>query len=91
MLTVLVYLYMAMATAYCLVSIKIDKVTYSLDDSGRWGKGGLFSALSSRSLEPQTAYELAGRMKDLSLGDAHVVPIDDLMSREQGSDSVGVV
>lgn len=34
-----------------------------VDDSGRWGKGGLFSALSARSPQPQTQYELAGRMK----------------------------
>ena len=33
------------------------------DDSGRWGKGGLFSAISARSTQPQTQYELAGRMK----------------------------
>ncbi len=58
------------------------------DDSGRWGKGGLFSALSSRSLQPQTQYELAGRMRDLSLGGAHFVPIDDLMNRDLGSDLV---
>ena len=60
----------------------------SLDDSGRWGKGGLFSALSSRSLQPQTQYELAGQMKDLTLGDAHFIPIDDLMQRDVGSDMV---
>ena len=33
------------------------------DDLGRWGKGGLFSAISARSSQPQTQYELAGRMK----------------------------
>ena len=60
----------------------------SLDDSGRWGKGGLFSALSSRSLQPQIQYELAGQMKDLTLGDAHFIPIDDLMQRDLGSDMV---
>ena len=60
----------------------------SLDDSGRWGKGGLFSALSSRSLQPQSQYELAGHMKDLTLGDAHFIPIDDLMQRDVGSDMV---
>ena len=46
-----------------------------LDDSGRWGKGGLFSALSSRSLQPQSQYELAGQMKDLILGDAHLLQL----------------
>ena len=60
------------------------------DDSGRWGKGGLFSALSSRSLQPETQYELAGQMKDLGLGDAHLVSIDDLMCREVGKDMVRV-
>ena len=52
------------------------------------GKGGLFSALSSRSLQPQTQYELAGQMKDLTLGDAHFISIDDLMQRDVGSDMV---
>ncbi len=33
------------------------------DDSGRWGRGGLFTALEVRSDEPQKQYELAGRMK----------------------------
>ena len=60
----------------------------SLDDSGRWGKGGLYSALSSRSLQPQSQYELAGQMKDLTLGDTHFIPIDDLMQRNVGSDMV---
>ncbi len=59
-----------------------------VDDSGRWGRGGLFSAISARSTVPQTAYEEAGHMRDLSLGDAHLVDIDDLISREQGKDMV---
>ena len=62
---------------------------YSSDDSGHWGRGGLFTALSSRSLQPQERYERAGKMNDLSLGDAHIVSIDDLMSRESGKDLVG--
>ena len=33
------------------------------DDSGRWGKGGLFSAISGRSPQPQAQYELAGKMR----------------------------
>ena len=60
----------------------------NVDDSGRWGVGGVFSALSARSAEPQTNYELAGKMKDLSLGDAHIIPIDDRMSRSTGKDLV---
>ena len=34
-----------------------------LDDSGRWGRGGLFSAISSRSLEPESHYRKASKMK----------------------------
>lgn len=33
------------------------------DDSGRWGRGGLFTALEVRSDEPRKQYELAGKMK----------------------------
>ena len=36
---------------------------YSTDDSGRWGSGGLFTALSRRSALPKEQYELAGKMK----------------------------
>ena len=32
------------------------------DDSGYWGRGGLFSAISARSEQPQKQYELAGRV-----------------------------
>ena len=35
------------------------------DDSGCWGQGGLFSALSRRSLQPESRYELAGKMKGI--------------------------
>lgn len=34
-----------------------------LDDSGRWGRGGLFTALETRSDQPRKVYEMAGRMK----------------------------
>lgn len=33
------------------------------DDSGHWGRGGLFTALELRSDEPRKQYELAGDMK----------------------------
>lgn len=33
------------------------------DDSGRWGRGGLFTALEVRSAEPRKIYELAGKME----------------------------
>ena len=34
-----------------------------LDNSGRWGKGGVFSAISARSPQPEIHYSLAGKMK----------------------------
>jgi hypothetical protein len=66
-------------------------VSLLLDDSGRWGRGGLFSALCSRSTRPQEQYEEAGRMRDLALGDTHVVAMDDMVSREEGRDWVSSV
>lgn len=33
------------------------------DDSGGWGKGGLFTAVSSRSSLPEQQYTLAGKMQ----------------------------
>ncbi|CAI8031063.1 Chromodomain-helicase-DNA-binding protein 1-like [Geodia barretti] len=66
-------------------------IIHCVDDSGRWGRGGLFSALSARSPQPQVHYELAGQMKDLHLGDAHIVPVDDVMSRPSGADMVALI
>ena len=40
-----------------------NQLLFCADDSGRWGRGGLFSALSARSPQPQAHYELAGQMK----------------------------
>ncbi|XP_070199132.1 chromodomain-helicase-DNA-binding protein 1-like [Littorina saxatilis] len=50
-------------------------IVHCADDSGLWGRGGLFSAVSARSSQPQTQYELAGKVKDLSLGDCHLIPM----------------
>ena len=47
------------------------------DNSGSWGYGGIFSALGRRSDAPENFYSLAGTMKDLSLGDAHLVPLKE--------------
>ncbi|XP_074636907.1 chromodomain-helicase-DNA-binding protein 1-like [Acropora palmata] len=66
-------------------------IVHCVDDSGWWGQGGLFSALSRRSSQPETRYELAGKMKDLNLGDAHLVPIDDQDGRKDGHDYVALI
>jgi len=47
------------------------------DDSGYWGRGGLFTAINNVSDQPKKQYELADEMKDLHLGDVHLVPMDD--------------
>ncbi|GAB1287896.1 Chromodomain-helicase-DNA-binding protein 1-like [Apodemus speciosus] len=39
-------------------------IVHCVDDSGRWGRGGLFTALEARSAEPRKIYELAGKMED---------------------------
>ncbi|XP_038057160.1 chromodomain-helicase-DNA-binding protein 1-like [Patiria miniata] len=66
-------------------------VVHCVDDSGSWGKGGLFTALKRRSDQPETQYELAGKMRDLALGDAHLIGIDDKMSRSKGKDMVSLI
>ncbi|CAL1541161.1 unnamed protein product [Lymnaea stagnalis] len=66
-------------------------IVFCADDSGHWGKGGLFSAISARSLQPETGYELAGRMKDLSLGNCHLIPVDDIESSKEGHDLLALI
>lgn len=59
-----------------------------VDNSGRWGRGGVFSALSARSPRPEQQYELAHQMSDLHLGEVHLIAVDDLESRDMGRDLV---
>nr|XP_048303213.1 chromodomain-helicase-DNA-binding protein 1-like [Myodes glareolus] len=66
-------------------------IVHCVDDSGRWGRGGLFTALEARSAEPRKVYELAGKMKDLSLGGVLLFPIDDKESREKGQDLLALI
>ncbi|XP_017652241.2 chromodomain-helicase-DNA-binding protein 1-like [Nannospalax galili] len=66
-------------------------IVHCVDDSGRWGRGGLFTALEARSAEPRKIYELAGKMKDLSLGDVLLFPVDDKESRDKGQDLLALV
>ncbi|XP_061744943.1 chromodomain-helicase-DNA-binding protein 1-like isoform X2 [Nerophis ophidion] len=66
-------------------------IVHCVDDSGWWGKGGLFTALERRSDEPRRVYELAGRMNDLDLGSVLLFPIDDKQSRMNGSDYLALI
>uniref|UniRef100_A0A1X7TLM6 Macro domain-containing protein n=1 Tax=Amphimedon queenslandica TaxID=400682 RepID=A0A1X7TLM6_AMPQE len=66
-------------------------IVHCVDDSGRCGRGGLFSAISTRSMQPETYYKKASKMRDLSLSDVHVIPVDDIMSRDQGRDMLALI
>lgn len=66
-------------------------IVHCVDDSGRWGRGGLFTALEVRSDEPKKKYELAGKMKDLELGNVLLFPIDDKQSRLDGQDQLALI
>ncbi|XP_056693459.1 probable helicase CHR10 isoform X1 [Spinacia oleracea] len=57
-----------------------------VDDSGNWGRGGLFDALARLSSKVPEAYERASECGDLHLGDLHLIQIDDVES-EQIKDS----
>lgn len=56
----------------------------AVDDSGRWGRGGVFDAISERSPLPGEHYRLAHRMGDLAVGDVHLVRCDDRTARNAG-------
>ncbi|KAF7652709.1 hypothetical protein LDENG_00093500 [Lucifuga dentata] len=66
-------------------------IVHCVDDSGRWGRGGLFTALEVRSDEPRKKYELAGKMKDLELGNVLLFSIDDKQSRPDGRDQLALI
>uniref|UniRef100_A0A671SS69 Chromodomain-helicase-DNA-binding protein 1-like n=1 Tax=Sinocyclocheilus anshuiensis TaxID=1608454 RepID=A0A671SS69_9TELE len=66
-------------------------IVHCVDDSGHWGRGGLFTALELRSDEPKKQYELAGDMEDLELGNVLLFPIDDKQSRLSGRDYLALI
>ncbi|XP_060619405.2 chromodomain-helicase-DNA-binding protein 1-like isoform X2 [Anolis sagrei] len=66
-------------------------IVHCVDDSGRWGRGGLFTALGNRSDQPKKIYEQAGKMKDLKLGGTLLFPIDDKESRNKGQDLLALI
>ncbi|XP_056269949.1 chromodomain-helicase-DNA-binding protein 1-like [Pseudoliparis swirei] len=66
-------------------------IVHCVDDSGRWGRGGLFTALETRSDQPRDQYELAGKMKDLEVGSVLLLSIDDKQSRLDGRDQLALI
>ncbi|XP_014777205.1 chromodomain-helicase-DNA-binding protein 1-like isoform X1 [Octopus bimaculoides] len=52
-------------------------VIHCIDNSGQWGVGGVFTAITTRSTIPKTQYELAKEMKDINLGDCHLITLNE--------------
>ncbi|XP_074272826.1 putative helicase CHR10 isoform X2 [Silene latifolia] len=48
-----------------------------VDDSGKWGQGGMFDALARLSSRVPEAYERASEFGDLHVGDLHLIQLDD--------------
>ncbi|KAK9911110.1 hypothetical protein M0R45_035033 [Rubus argutus] len=57
-----------------------------VDDSGRWGHGGMFDALEKLSASVPDAYQRASEFDDLHLGDLHLIELNE-DSNEQKMDS----
>ncbi|CAH8611650.1 unnamed protein product [Heterobilharzia americana] len=52
-------------------------VCFTVDDSGSWGRGGIFRSLDARSSQIKSVYELAGQMDDIELGDCLLIPVEN--------------
>ncbi|XP_071718314.1 probable helicase CHR10 isoform X2 [Rutidosis leptorrhynchoides] len=53
-----------------------------VDDSGNWGRGGMFDALAKLSSQIPSAYERASEFGDLHLGDLHLIEITEADDEE---------
>ncbi|KAL7590939.1 hypothetical protein Lser_V15G31830 [Lactuca serriola] len=66
-----------------------------VDDSGKWGHGGMFDALAKLSPEIPSAYERASEFGDLHLGDLHLIQVtggdvDNNNNNNKGREWVGL-
>jgi hypothetical protein len=50
---------------------------HCVDNSGSWGRGGLFDALIKRNSDIPAIYKEASEMNDLNLGDVHFLKLND--------------
>lgn len=55
--------------------IRRGSVVRFVDNSGTWGSGGMFSAVSRLSSNVPEAYEAAHEAGDLHLSDLHLIPV----------------
>ncbi|KAG9452199.1 hypothetical protein H6P81_005103 [Aristolochia fimbriata] len=53
-----------------------------IDNSGKWGHGGMFDALANLSGTIPAAYQRASECGDLHLGDLHLVKVDEAGDEE---------
>lgn len=54
-------------------SEKLAIIVHCVDNSGKWGTGGLFTAIAHRFPEVPEQYETSAKCRDLRLGDAHLI------------------
>lgn len=54
-------------------------ILHCVDSSGDWGSGGVFTALSRKTTEPEVHYSLAGDMGDVREGDVHLVSCENVV------------
>lgn len=69
----------------------VNLIIHCADDSGGWGKGGLFTAISKRSEVPEKQYDLAGKLLDLALGDCHLIPLDEDPDKVEHEDWLALI
>ncbi|KAI4370348.1 hypothetical protein MLD38_018708 [Melastoma candidum] len=56
-----------------------------VDNSGRWGHGGMFDSLAKLSSNVASAYERAAEFHDLHLGDLHLIKIEGSLDEQKPS------
>ena len=57
---------------------KTNKILiHCVDNSGRWGRGGLFDALVKRKSDLPDIYKEASKMDDINLGDVHFINLNE--------------
>ncbi|TKR89726.1 hypothetical protein L596_013785 [Steinernema carpocapsae] len=65
-------------------------IAHSLDNSGQWGNGGLFTRLKQKSDRIPAIYEKAAEMNDIMLGSAHIIEnVDEAMPLDEDDISDG--
>lgn len=72
------YIFILIVLLKYQISIQLFINGSCVDDSGNWGRGGMFDALSKLSSTVPDAYHRASEFKDLHIGDLHLISNDGL-------------